>query len=133
MVILALLVFPAAAALPVACGADCRINASSLPGYDPAVTSIASGSTVTWHSTDITHVTRDTATTGADECFTAVHFGDEDSQPIRFDIVGGTLTATDGDATYECLNAIGDGASGFQLHYFCTLHPIMRGALVVTK
>ena len=133
LAILVVLALPAVAALPAVCGPDCHINASSLPGYDPIVAIIASGTTVTWHSTDSQHFTRDTSISGADQCFFADHPGGAASQPIVFDIVGDTLTATDNGVTSVCGNAMGNGAVGFEMDYFCVLHPFMRASLVVTN
>lgn len=129
---LALLAIPAVPALPGLCGTDCRINASTFPGYDPSVAIIESGSTVTWYNTDNTHVQRD-QTIGTEECFVSYGEGRSDSEPVRFDIVDGALTATVAGSTATCRSAAGNGAGGFVLGYFCVLHPTMRGALVVTN
>jgi len=129
---LALLALPAAAALPVACADECRIASSSL-GYDPLVAFLASGASVVWSSSDITHVTRE-ATVGSatEECFEVAHAKGADSSAVRLDIQDGALFATvDGD-TRRCTSAVGSEQGGFALHYFCTLHPTMRAALVVT-
>ena len=130
--LVALVVLPAATALPVVCGTDCRIAASSIPGYDPAIAIIASGSTVTWHATDVTHFQRDMAI-GVDACFETGGEAHGDSEPVRFDIVGGALVATMNGITSPCESARGDGAGGFVLPYFCVLHPTMRAAIVVTN
>lgn len=133
--LLAIVALPAASALPALCGTDCRINASSLPGYDPVLAVIASGSTVTFHSVDVQHFTRDLSVTGAGapECFFADHPGGEDSSPVLFEIADGGLQATIDGVTTTCTSAAGAGAGGFVLNYFCVLHPFMRAALVVTN
>lgn len=131
--VFAIVAVPAVSALPAVCGPDCRINASSFPGYDPAVAVIASGSSVTWHSVDTTHATRDATVTGAGQCFFVTGEGGEDSPPVRFEIVDGALQATAEGSTERCANAVGNGAGGFVMQYFCVLHPLMRAALVVTN
>lgn len=131
LAIVAVFALPAVAALPAVCGPDCRINASSFPGYDPLVALIASGTSVTWHSTDTTHLTRDTSVSGAEPCLEVVHERGADSPSVRFDLVEETLFATTEGVTLECGNATATSA-GAALNYFCVLHPLMRAALVVT-
>lgn len=131
LLLVALLALPAVTALPALCGSDCRIAASTFPGYDPPLAVLASGSTVTFHSTDIQHVTRDSGV-GSPRCFLVGHEGGQDSPPVRFDIVGGALVATAQGESAVCGSAVGDGAGGYALQYFCVLHPLMRGGLVVT-
>lgn len=98
----------------------------------PPLAVISSGSSVTFGSVDVTHVTRDSGVTAGMPCFSVIGAGGENSPPVRFDVTKGALFATvEGEAT-RCANAMGDAAAGFALNYFCTIHPTMRGALVVT-
>lgn len=133
LVVLALaLPLVGAAPLPTHCGEDCRIDASST-GYSPPVATIASGSSVTFVSTDIGHVTRDVGiTASAAACFEAYGegFGGE-ATPVRFDLQGTQLVATIEGVTTRCASAVATPA-GAMLPYFCSIHPTMRGALVVT-
>lgn len=138
LVVLAALLALAAPAQPApapTCDAECSIDSNAF-GYQLPVTLVASGAAVTWRSLDTVHVTLDGAGFGEDRsCFTVVHNRVEPSPAVRFDVAGGVLTATTlseaGTSTEECVNAspLPDGA--FVLPYFCSLHPSMRGVLVV--
>lgn len=123
---------PLAAALPGVCADDCRIGSASFPGYEPVATIIANGASVTWFSTDNTHVQQDTPVGSSQTCFAVGAALGEDSLPVRFDIAGATLTATVDGETTTCRSAIGNAAGGFVVPYFCTIHPTMRGTLVIT-
>lgn len=131
----ALVVFAAlpltAGALPGACADPCTIEASSAPGYQPVVAAIASGASVVWRSTDVTHVTRDLRVGAGGACFEVRHAAGEDSILVRFDIEGASLVATVLDESIACRGAI-VSAAGATVTYFCTLHPTMRGTLVIT-
>lgn len=131
LVALALLPLAAAGPLSVVCGADCRIDAAST-GYSPVAAALPMGGSVTWHSTDITHVTRDQGVTaGAPACFEVGHVQFEDSPAVRFDIDGSALFATVEGVTTKCASALVTPAAAV-LPYFCSLHPTMRASLVVT-
>jgi plastocyanin len=131
LALLVLLTMPLVGALPVVCGTDCHIDASST-GYTPPVAILASGSSITWDAIDIGHVTRDGPLAGADTCFMVVSPSGGDAPPARFDIMGGTLFATVEGETTACTAAVGNEAAGFTLNYFCAIHPTMRGAIIVT-
>lgn len=133
LVILALAVpFVGAAPLPTHCGSDCTIEAAAT-GYNPPVVTIATGSSVTWVSADIFHVTRDVGVgSGSSACFEAAGEGmGGAAPPVRFDLVGASLVATIDGVSTPCPTAVATPA-GAVLSYYCTIHPTMRGALVVT-
>lgn len=131
LLIAAATLLPHGGALPGACGAECEIESSS-NGYDPAVAIIASGSSVRWYSPDITHVTRDVTVGSSLPCFEVLHARRDTSLGVRFDATQAGLFATVGEETLRCTSATGHSAGGYALTYFCTIHPTMRGALVVT-
>lgn len=127
------LLAPLATALPVVCGAECRVGADSLTGYTPPVLLLRSGSSVTWTTTDgAPHIQQEVRLSGATEpCFSAVSTGDEPvSLPVRFEIAADGLFATSDAATLRCENAIQTSA-GHALQYYCALHPSMRAILMV--
>lgn len=128
LALLALLAVP----LVAAGGATTDIDATST-GYTPPVAVIASGDLVTWTSIDITHVQRDmTLTASAVACFEVGAGHAETSPAVRFDATASGLVATVDGESRVCSGAIGAGAAGFVLPYFCSIHPTMRGALVIT-
>lgn len=130
LALMLVLALPLVAALPGVCGEDCRIDAAST-GYAPPIAVIASGSSVTWHTVDITHVTRDQIIGPGAACFEVGAGRGQDAPAVRFDVTEAGLIATvEGEST-TCSNALG-AAAGYVLPYFCTIHPTMRGALVVT-
>lgn len=129
---LLVLALPLAAALglPTTCASDCAVAASSL-GYLIPANVIASGTSITWSSSDIGHITRDLTTGGANACFEVLSTPGSPSQPVRFDVLDGALKATVDGVTTTCTTAVGvDGT--FAVTFFCTIHPTMRGALVVS-
>lgn len=130
--ILAILALPLVAALPAPalCGPECRITAASA-GYDPAVTTIATGSSVVWSSADITHVQRDQAVGSARPCFEVLAEPGGDTPAVRFDLAAGALVATVDGVSATCTSAVATPA-GAVVAYFCSLHPTMRAAIVVT-
>jgi len=112
------------------CSGSCTIDAAST-GYTDPVTVVASGSAVTWHSTDVSHVQRETSTPlgSPASCFNASS-GSSDSDPVTFAINGGVLEATTGSTTKTCANAV-PVAGGFLLAYHCSIHANMNGVLFV--
>jgi plastocyanin len=125
---------PLAMAGPVLCTETCTIAGFS-GGFVPPVQVVQDGASVSWNSLDgNAHVNVDAGV--ADTCMTPAYGPGGDSDPIRFDISGGTLQAvalagTPNETVTSCPNAVAvDG--GFVLSYFCQLHPVlMKGALVV--
>ncbi|MHB1261529.1 MAG: cupredoxin domain-containing protein [Thermoplasmatota archaeon] len=117
---------------PTSCGGTCTITAAST-GYMMPVTTVASGEDVVWHSTDVSHVQRETSTPVGSPaaCFNVNAPGSGDSAAVTFAISGGALEATVGSTTTTCANAVEAGGN-FVVPYHCTLHPTMRGVLVVT-
>lgn len=116
---------------PGVCGADCVITALST-GYDPTVTLVPAGAQVSWLSEDITHVTRDlTVSAAALPCFDVFAGQGDSTPPVRFDLEGTQLVATVDGVSTPCANAIAT-PGGAVLPYFCSIHPTMRAALVIT-
>lgn len=130
---LALALVPLASGLPGSCADPCVIASDGTFGYTPPAAVLASGGSVVWTSNDYTHITRDGRglLDGANPCFFVDHYPDQPSTAVRFDIVGSALLATAGGTTLPCLGAVATPA-GAVMPYFCTLHPTMRGTLVVT-
>ena len=127
---LALLPPVAAAPLPGTCGDPCVIEAASA-GYSPLASVISTGASVVWHSADITHITRDTGVTaGSAACFEVIGAMGEDAPAVRFDIEGLAVVATVDGVSTPCANAVATPA-GAVIPYFCSIHPTMRGVLVV--
>jgi plastocyanin len=120
------------APLPGACTGTCMVDASFL-AYNPPLVSVADGSSVAWHSTDGGHNQRETSTPvgSPDACFSVASSVSANSAPVRFDIVGSTVTATVGSTTATCLNAVSAGGAAFLVPYHCTLHPNMNGFVLV--
>lgn len=126
---------PLAGAGPVGCMEGCTVEGWS-GGFVPPASLVQSGGQISWSSLDgNAHVNFD-AGVGGETCFQANYGPGGDSEPIRFDIVAGTLQAvaqpgTPNETATSCPNAVPvDG--GFLLNYFCGLHPVlMKGALVV--
>lgn len=121
---------PSAAGIALGCIPSCEVEAADT-GYTSPVTVISSGDSIAWRSVDNAHVTQETAA-GGGECFSVVSAGQETSEPVRFDLADGVLTATSYGDTYTCAFAIVTPESAVLL-YHCLIHPTMRGAIVVTK
>lgn len=125
-----LLALPALAlGSPLRCADPCVVD-TSYAGYAPPVVEVESGGTVVWRSSGGGHIQADTGT--QPECFVTFVDGGEDSDPARFEVRGGALwanTTSLGDA--ECHNAKKVDDATFVLPYECTIHPSMRGAIVV--
>jgi plastocyanin len=119
-----------AIATPLACVGECTITGSSEAFILP-VQEVQSGSSVVWTSIDIGHTNADGAVGGA-RCFVASYSAGDASSPVRFDIAGDQLTATTDGETQTCGNAVATPAGAFVLPYYCVIHPVMRGVLVVT-
>lgn len=121
---------PVAHAAPVACAAECVILASE-GGYAPPVLVIASGDTVTWRSVDIGHPTSDSIS-NTQRCFMVPVGPDQDGR-VRFSITGGAVRATTlpNGGTKTCTSATVLPAGGAVLPFICSVHPQMRGALVI--
>jgi plastocyanin len=131
--VLALACAPIARAAPIACAADCTVLASEA-GYAPALMPIADGDTVTFHSLDTSHPTAD-STSPMQRCF-ILPVGVGTDGTVRFRIVDGAVRATTSPetpsaTTKTCTTAIAIGDAGFILPFLCSIHPQMRGALVV--
>lgn len=116
-------------ASPLACGDPCIVSTNYF-GYTPPVVEIASGERVVWRSTAGGHIQADAGTEAA--CFATFVDGGYDSDPAKFRIVGSTLRANTTDlGDQACPNAQALPTGGFALHYECTIHPNMRGVVVV--
>lgn len=129
--VLAILLSLGAAALasPLRCADPC-IVATNYGGYVPPAIEVASGGSVVWRSTSGGHIQADTGS--AEACFVTIVEGGADSDTARFDLAGGVLTATtEGLGSVACGNAIGLPDGSVALPYECTLHPNMRGVVVV--
>lgn len=131
--LVAALALPVAAlpGTPVACDDPCRVESTSFAYVSPVV-HLASGGSVEWGSLDTTHIHADGTGTGTTSCFDTVSFVDTRSEVVRFDVLDGALFATIGDETDECTTAevLPDGR--LAVPYYCLLHPVMRGTLVVS-
>jgi hypothetical protein len=128
-----------AAPAPLLCDAECTIQASAA-GYVLPVVVVTSGAVVTWASTDSTHVNRD-GLPPAGPVGTCIQ--SDSFHPLtgtvseKLEIVDGVLYATkQGEpipTPIACTGATKLPDGSFLLHYYCVLHPTMRGALVVTE
>lgn len=115
-------------ATPLACADPCVVSANGV-GYLPPVVELASGSSIAWISTDVTHVNAEgTGIGGADTCFVATYGTTAPSAPVTFAATGSGLLA-DGE---PCPTATALPTGGYAMAYYCVLHPLMRGALLVT-
>ena len=120
-----------ALASPLRCDDPCVVDTNN-GGYLPPVVEIASGGSVVWHSTGGGHIQADFGQ--AASCFVTFVEGGGDSEAATFTIEDGALWAntTDlGDA--ECGNAKALPTGDFVLPYECTIHPNMRGTIVVQQ
>ena len=137
--LLALATLVPAAPAPVVCDSACTIQANAL-GYVLPVVVVRSGANVTWASTDSTHVNRDGVPPvgAAGSCIKADSYHPAtNTVSEQFDIVDGVLYATKLGVlvpeSFACTSATKLPDGSFLLPYYCTLHPTMRGALVVTE
>ncbi|HET6398898.1 MAG TPA: hypothetical protein VFH47_05030 [Candidatus Thermoplasmatota archaeon] len=130
VVLAALLCVPALAlATPLRCADPCVVGTSNA-GYSPPVVEVASGGSVVWRSTGGGHIQSDVGQ--APECFVTFVASGGTSGPARFDVRGGALWANTTElGDVACLNAQRLPTGGFVLPYECTIHPSMRGAIVV--
>lgn len=140
LALLALLALAAAPAssTPAACAGDCEIRSHSYVTVPP-VFEVRSGAELRWTSLDSTHVNLDGSGAGdvSRYCFRVTFDPREPSPAVRFDLDGARLTATTapgtrGESTRECAAPafLPDGSA--VLTYYCLLHPVMRGSLVVS-
>lgn len=119
----------AALASPLRCADPCIVE-TNFAGYFAPVVEVASGGTVVWRSTGGGHFQADSGL--AEACFLTEVQGGGDSDPARFDLVSGVLTATTQTlGTLACANAqpLLDGSVA--LPYECTIHANMRGVVLV--
>lgn len=129
VLILLLAAGSAALATPLRCDDPCIVE-TSYAGYMPALVEVASGGTVVWRSVGGGHFQADHGT--SPECFVTGVEGGQDSDPARFDLAGGVLTATtQAFGTVECGNAVALPDGSVALPYECTIHPNMQGMVVV--
>lgn len=128
----AISVLAPAGATPAACADPCLITANGA-GYLPPVVEIASGARAQWISTDVTHVNAEGTGVAADEtCFVASYGTGAPSEPVTFRVTEAGLVAGADGREALCGTAVALPAGGYTLAYYCVLHPLMRGALVVT-
>lgn len=125
----------ALATSPTACTGTCQIQSLGA-GYLAPVTEIASGAEVVWGSLDITHIQVQWPVVASDTCFVATATPSEDSVPVRFDLAGGSLSATTAPGTTsESTAACGDVQTlpdgSVDLAYYCAIHPNMLGHLLI--
>lgn len=120
-----------AVASPLRCADPCVVTANNA-GYQPPVVEVASGDSVVWRSNGGGHIQSDFGQ--SDACFvTFVESGGE-SGAARFDIVNGALWANTTDlGDVECGNAKALPTGDFVLPYECTIHPNMRGTILVQQ
>ena len=125
-----LLALPALAlGSPLRCADPCIVE-TNYAGYVPPAVEVESAGSVVWRSTGGGHIQADTGTQL--ECFVTFVDGGADSDPARFTIQNGSLWAnTSALGDQECKNAVKVNAETFVLPYECTIHPNMRGAIVV--
>jgi plastocyanin len=124
---------PATAASVAECSGACTI-VGALSGFTPRVLDMTSGSTVRWTSPDVAHNNGDgVRPVQSESCLYEYYDPATPSAPVRFDVAGLALTATDArGATTTCTTAVGAPGGGFVLQYVCTIHSGMRGTIVVT-
>lgn len=132
---LAIALAPLAASAPATCADPCVVEPKLQLTYLPPAVVVASGGSVVWHHTDgYGHVEQD-GKNGADSdrCFFALAPAGESTNPVRFDLVDGTLLATSPEfGTLPCGNAVMT-PTGAVLPYYCALHTNMRGTILVTE
>lgn len=124
---------PSSAALAL-CADPCTISVAGF-GYLPPVTSIADGTTVTWTTTDASHPTTN-STVPEDSCFLVAVGATTVPVPVRFDLDGGGVSATEAPGTPNavttpCGNAVATSDGAFVLPFRCMLHGFMHGALLI--
>lgn len=120
-------------ASPLRCTDPCLVD-TSYAGYRPPVVEIASGGSVVWVSNGGGgHIQADFGASGG-ICFVTDVGNGSPSQPATFDIVDAALVATTTElGTLACENAQAPPDGSFALPYYCTLHPQMRGAIIVVS
>ncbi len=119
------------AATPAACADTCEVASHGF-GYIAPVSEVNSGASIVWSSIDTFHITADGSLgSPGGSCFFVDHHTTFDSEPVRFDFDGTTLTATSSAGTLACEGAQTVGGTAALLQYYCVLHPNMRAALLV--
>ena len=112
--------------------ADPCIVPSHAVGYLPPLVVIESGTSVVYTSLDTVHIHVDTPTLSGGDCFLTASKLASPADPVAFVIAGGALHASVADGPpVRCDGAIGLAEGGFILPMHCTLHPQMRGTLLV--
>lgn len=123
-----------APASPATCASPCEITTIAY-GYIAPVTAIASGSLVQWATTDESHPTTDTFIP-QDQCFLVQVAASVDPIPVRFDIVGDSVMATEapgapGATAKRCRGAVETATGAYALQYRCMVHGFMNGVLLI--
>ncbi len=127
----AALAAPLVASTPAPCSSGCTVMANSF-AYVPPVFELASGASVRWDSLDTSHVNADGLPFDEGLCVFEFFSVGSPSRAVRFDATASGLVATDEDGLgTSCANARAV-PGGYALPYWCVLHPIMRGALIVS-
>lgn len=120
-----------ALATPLRCGDPCVVDTNN-GGYVPPVVEVMSGGSVVWHSSGGGHIQSDFGQRPA--CFVTFVEGGGDSEAATFTIQNGALRANTTDlGDVECGNAKELPTGDFALPYECTIHPNMRGTIVVQQ
>lgn len=136
LVVLVLFVGDLRSLPPVTCGDPCDV-ASASSNYSPPVATISDGASVRWVNADgVAHIHVETPVSAPGSCYRVVSTPGGPSPEVRFDITEDGLVATTAPGTPDeeralCANAVGSPTTGYTLAYHCTLHPLMRGTLVV--
>lgn len=120
---------PGARATPAECASPCTIETLAL-GYVLPVTEIASGTEVLWQTSDSAHPTADFGSPSA-RCFQVSVGAGVDPVPVRFDVTGGGVEATQNGQTKPCTLVGQLPTGGWVVPFHCLLHPHMVGTLVV--
>lgn len=130
----ALALLPHANAAPPACDTSsvCVIEQNSFAYLSP-VTLVPSGASIAFASLDTSHITTPgTGQGGGYGCFFEEAGAGETTDAIQLDVIDGALYATSDGRTAPCVDAVDLGGAGFALPYYCFIHPVPRGVLVVT-
>lgn len=128
---------PTGATLPATCADPCTVT-SDVDLYTTPLAIVASGTTVTFTASSGSHVNVDGSGIGENgSCIATPSSASQDGNPYRLTIQDGALYAEGKDllgvdGVRECLSATALPDGSFALPFHCTLHPSMRGSLVVT-
>jgi plastocyanin len=114
-------------AMPLACTGTCVVAGSSL-GFTPPVVQLKSGASIEWTSSDTGHVNAD-GLSGGGSCIRVSYGPGSPSTPVQLDIVAGGVV--NGGGT-PCATAAQLPDGSFVLPYYCVIHPVMRGVIVVS-